>query len=83
MLSTLNTTKSRGRNETSARMLKEKACLIKHVSSCHSTVQHISISLGEVPEEWKIARVTLIPKSSNRSDPSNYRPISLLSVATQ
>ena len=43
----------------------------------------MSISLGVLPDEWKIARVSPVPKSSTRSDPTNYRPISLLSVLSK
>ena len=44
---------------------------------------NISIRLGEVPNEWKIARVSPIPKSNNHSDPANHRPMSLLSVLSK
>ena len=42
-----------------------------------------SIRLGELPDEWKVARVTPIPKSDNHSDPGNCRPISLLSILSK
>ena len=42
----------------------------------------ISIWLGELPEEWKIAHATPIPKSLN-SIPENYCPISLLSALSK
>ena len=80
MLSTLDTTKSSGHSEISARMLKETAL---SMTPAVTQLFNISISLGELPDEWKIARVSPIPKSSNRSDPSNYRPISLLSVLSK
>ena len=80
MLSTLDTTKSSGQSEISARMLKETAL---SMTPAVTQLFNISISLGELPDEWKIARVSPIPKSSNRSDPSNYRPISLLSVLSK
>jgi len=34
----------------------------------------------EVPEDWKLANVTTIFKKGKRSDPGNYRPVSLTSV---
>ena len=80
MLSTLDTTKSSGHDEISARMLKETAL---SVTPAVTQLFNISISLGELPDEWKIARVSPIPKSSNHSDPSNYRPVSLLSVLSK
>ena len=46
-------------------------------------VFNISLKLGEIPNEWNTARVSRIPKSYNKSDPGNYRPISLLSVLSK
>lgn len=34
-------------------------------------------------DEWKVTRVPPIPNSSNKSDPGNYHPISLLSVLSK
>ena len=42
-----------------------------------------SLTLGKVPRDWKIARVTPIPKSSDKTLPSNYRPVSLLSILSK
>ena len=39
-----------------------------------------SIDDGSIPSEWKHALVTPIHKSGQKSDPANYRPISVLSV---
>jgi hypothetical protein len=39
-----------------------------------------SLRCGEVPEDWKLANVTPIFKKGKRSDPGNYRPVSLTSV---
>ena len=38
------------------------------------------ISEGSIPAEWKHAIVTPVFKSSSKTDPSNYRPISVLPV---
>ena len=35
---------------------------------------------GVVPEDWRIANVTPIFKKGSRTNPSNYRPVSLTSV---
>ena len=39
-----------------------------------------SIERSTFPESWKIARVTPIFKGGDRTDKSNYRPISVLAV---
>lgn len=41
-------------------------------------VYNLSIDTGIFPESWKKGNVVLIPKEGSRSDPNNYRPISLL-----
>ena len=51
----------------------------RHFSQCNHFVQK-SVRSGIVPTKWKEANVTPIPKGSNASSVSNYRPISLLSV---
>ena len=39
-----------------------------------------SILTGKFPTIWKIASIVPIPKSGHKNGPSNYRPISLLSI---
>jgi Reverse transcriptase (RNA-dependent DNA polymerase) len=39
-----------------------------------------SLDEGKVPEEWRSANVTPIFKKGTKTDPSNYRPVSLTSV---
>ena len=40
-----------------------------------------SLSEGVVPSDWKTAEVTPIFKKGSKSDPGNYRPVSLTSIA--
>ena len=80
LLCTLDITKSSGDDDISACMLKETALSITPVVT---QLFNISLKLGEIPDEWKIARVSPIPKSHNKSDPGSYHPISLLSVVSK
>ena len=41
---------------------------------------NISISSGQIPNEWKKAIVTPLPKSRSAKLPLDYRPISVLPV---
>jgi ribonucleases P/MRP protein subunit RPP40 len=45
-----------------------------------SKVMRSSLREGAVPEDWRTTNVTPIFKKGARSDPGNYRPISLTSV---
>ena len=80
MLLTLDTSKANGPDEISALMLKATA---------HSIAKGItipfnkSIELGAIPKEWKRSAVVPIPKGRVSNKPSNYRPISLLSILSK
>ena len=39
-----------------------------------------TLRLGRLPNQWKTSMVVPIAKSSAKSDPGNYRPISLTSI---
>ena len=82
LMSNLDITKANGPDDISARMLKETALSITS-TPIMTHLFNISITLGELPDEWKMARVSHIPKSANHSDPGNYRPISLLSLLSK
>ena len=80
LLCSLDTTKGSGDDDISAIMLK---ATVLSVTSAVTQLFNISLKLGEIPEDWKVARVIPIPKSHGKSDPGNYRPISLLSVLSK
>ena len=77
LISNLDSKKSPGFDELSAKFLKLCA---PHISKTLANIFNISISSGIYPDLLKTARVTPIYKNGEKSDPSNYRPISVLSL---
>ena len=70
--------KATGLDSVSARLLRECPDLI---SESLALIFNQSIDTGIFPDEWKSARITpLFKKAGSRSDPSNYRPISIIPV---
>jgi sarcosine oxidase/L-pipecolate oxidase len=45
-----------------------------------ATLLKLSFNLGKLPQEWKNANIVPVSKADNKSDPNNYRPISLLCI---
>ena len=76
VLDNLNVTKACGPDLISPRLLKEGASVL---SKPLATVFNRSLLQGSFPSNWKDANVTAIHKKEDKSVPSNYRPISLLS----
>ena len=42
-----------------------------------------SIETSQLPDSWKVARITPIFKDGDKTEKSNYRPISVLSVISK
>ena len=80
MLNSLNTTKANGPDRISARMLKNTA---PSITPSLTKLLNISIQSGTFPEAWKLSTVVPITKGNEYKSPSNYRPISLLSVTSK
>ena len=76
VLKSLKTGKAIGPDHINNRILKE---LSHPLSSPLCELFNFSVSSGKVPDIWKQANITPIFKRDDASDPSNYRPISLLS----
>ena len=76
LIKNLKNKKSSGFDEISAKFLKLCA---PYVSIPLANIFNASISKGVYPDLLKTARVTPIYKKGVKSDPGNYRPISVLS----
>ncbi len=80
LLVALDPTKASGRDGISAKMLKSTAYSI---APSLTKLFNLSLTTGSLPSAWKKSSVVPIPKNHNISDPSNYRPISLLPVLSK
>ena len=74
----LDVTKACGPDLISPRLLKEGCHILAHP---YSIIFNRSLEQGYFPSSWKDANVIPIYKKEDKSLPSNYRPIWLLSIA--
>ena len=80
LLSNLDPSKSPGCDGIPTRLLKEAA---SSLAPSLATLFNISFERCTIPQEWRDATVTPIHKKGSKTEPSNYRPISLLSVTSK
>ena len=73
----LDVSKACGLDLINTRLLKEGSHILTHP---YAVIFNRSLSQGYFPSSWKEANVTPIFKKDNKSQPSIYRPISLLSI---
>ena len=76
----LDPTKATGRDGISAKMLKNTAYSI---APSLTKLFNLSLTTGILPLAWKKSSVVPIPKNQKLSDPSNYRPVSLLPILSK
>ena len=80
LLHTIDVSKASGHDKISGRMLKATAASI---ATPVTELFNKSISTGCFPKMWKRSNVVPIPKSGDKGNPANYRPISLLPVLSK
>ena len=76
ILEKLNVNKSCGPDNMHPHLLQKTARMI---SVPLKIIFEKSLSSGECPEDWRTANVTPIHKKGDRTEPNNYRPVSLTS----
>ena len=76
-LKKLDGSKAQGPDGIPPRVLKELAV---ELAFPLSVLFNKSLETGLIPEEWKHANVTAIFKKGSRSQPGNYRPVSLTCI---
>ena len=80
ILSSLDVNKAMGPEKIPARLLR---CCAPYISSSLSDLFNKSLNTGKIPKEWKSSNITPVPKSDQKNEASNYRPISLLSIVSK
>ena len=79
-LKDLKSKKATGVDGIPGRLLKDGADAL---ASPLSVIFNLTIQQNVIPVEWKKAKVTPLHKSGTKEDPRNYRPISVLPVASK
>lgn len=80
LLAAVDTSKSPGADGVPSKVLKLAAL---ELAPSLTFIFNWSLSSSVLPEEWKEATITPLHKKASRTNPSNYRPISLLSVTSK
>ena len=75
ILTNIESSKAAGVDKLCGRFLKDGANML---AKPFSTLFNLSISQGVFPNACKVAKLKPIFKKGKKTDPSNYRPISLL-----
>ena len=77
---TVKTAKSFGTDNISSYFLK---LALPFIGNSLAVLFNTSIETGQFPNTWKVARVTPIFKDGEKTNKSNYRPISVLPVISR
>ena len=76
----LKPSKAAGIDDLSSKFLKDSAHVLARPIS---QLCNLSIKLNSFPKSCKIAKVTPLFKKDSKTDPQNYRPISLLPLLSK
>ena len=70
----LKTNKAIGVDKISARLLKNS---VHTITLSVTRLLNLSIKTGKFPKLWKCSKITALLKSGDRTNASNYRPVSI------
>ncbi len=79
-LRALKTNKAIGLDRVSARLLKDSANVLAPVLT---NIFNRSLASSTYPDIWKCGKVTALFKTGDRTDPNNYRPITVLPIVSK
>ena len=79
-LASLKANKAIGLDNISARLLKSSA---NTITPSMTKLLILSIRTGKFPKLWKCSKITALFKSGDRTNASNYRPISILPTVSK
>ena len=79
LLSSVDVSKASGPDDISAKMLKN-TCTAPCIGPSITKLFNQFLTAGKIPSQWKESIVVPIPQLDNYNSPTNYRPISLLSI---
>ena len=77
LLQNLNPNKAAGPDLLPTRMLKEVA---KEIAPVLAFIFQQSYDTSQVPSDWQFANVTAVFKKGEKTNPANYRPVSLTCI---
>ena len=77
LLKELDTSKSAGADGMHPKVLRELSDVLAEPLAA---IFRTSLNEGILPHQWKSANITPLFKKGNKSDPGNYRPVSLTSI---
>merc|ERR1711888_118149 len=72
--------KATGHDNIPSKFLRDAA---SSIAPCMTHIVNLSIKQGQVPYDFKMAKITALHKKGSKLDPGNYRPVSILNSTSK